>query len=274
MPAPVSRRGMCHPHYEQYRKRRHAYGSWESRYTDAAPVRAHIDALLAAGVGRRRIAELAGIRRSVVQQVLNGRGDRGTGPSNRMLKTNADKILAVTIPELAEKHTVLAAGALVPAVGTARRLQALVAFGYPQSWLATRLGATPTNATRWFHNTDSQILAATARAVAVLFAELQLTPGPSARARHRGARLGWAPPMAWDEDTIDDPDATPHTGTGERVPFPETWAEMCDLGLTIPERLHALNTNPQALIRRLGRNGLPVDPLLLALADDQKRASA
>ena len=34
-------------------------------------------------------------------------------------------------------------------------------------------------------------------------------PGPSAAASHHARRLGWAPPLAWDDTTIGDPDVEP-----------------------------------------------------------------
>ncbi|MGO5480449.1 hypothetical protein ACTQVS_09920, partial [Anaerovoracaceae bacterium HCP3S3_H6] len=39
----------------------------------------------------------------------------------------------------------------------------------------------------------------------------RLSTGPqSTRVRNYAERQGWAPPAAWDDDTIDDPTATPH----------------------------------------------------------------
>lgn len=141
------RRGMCGACYERYRTRQQAYGRWESTYTDAAPVRAHVEALIAAGVGKRRIAQLAGVGRNSLQYITIGRPERGYGASARIQTRIAERILAVPIPDITEKHRALAGGDLVPAVGTVRRLRALVAIGYSQCDLADRLGIERSNST-------------------------------------------------------------------------------------------------------------------------------
>ncbi|WP_205859648.1 helix-turn-helix domain-containing protein, partial [Phycicoccus flavus] len=48
------------------------------------------------------------------------------------------------------------------------------------------------------------------REVRDVYDRLSMTPGPSPETRGWAVKLGYAPPLAWDEDTIDDPTATPH----------------------------------------------------------------
>jgi hypothetical protein len=199
---PPVRRGMCGAHYEQWRTRQHAYGRFKSLYVDAEPARLHVKELQARGLGLRRIAQLAGLNRKILQYLMSGRPDRGTGPCQEVTAETASKILAVELP--ARPHSDNAAHQPVPAVGTIRRLQALVAFGYPRSYLASRLDIQPGNATRLFDDSTTHVLAITARRVEALFGELQLTPGPGIRARNEGRRRGWPLPMQWDEDCIDD----------------------------------------------------------------------
>lgn len=203
---PASRRGYCKSHYMQQRERQLACGRWEILFTDAEPVRAHIERLRSAGLGLRRIAELAEVNRKTLQWVTRGRPERGTPPSNHIAQVNAEKILAVPIPEAA--HRAASPHQLVPGVGTMRRLQALVAFGYPRSYLAGRLGIAPSNATHLFRGAD-RVTAGTARRAEALFTELQMAPGPSNRARNDGKRRRWVLPFAWNEDEIDDPAAVP-----------------------------------------------------------------
>lgn len=204
---PRSRRGLCAAHYEQRRTRDAAYGRWETLYTDAFPVRAHVEALRAAGMGTRTIAEVAGVSRNNIQQLLLGRPERGQGPSRKMLARIAAKIMTVPVPQV--PHAGVAGGAKVPAIGTVRRMQALVRFGYTRSDLADRLGITPSNATHLFRKNTAHVTAETALKVEALFAELQLVQGPSARAAAEGRRRRWPLPFDWDEETIDNPDATP-----------------------------------------------------------------
>lgn len=98
--------------------------------------------------------------------------------------------------------------ALVPAVGTARRLQALVAFGYTWLALENRLGLSRRSLRCIAVGTNSRVLRSTAENIALLFEELSATPGPSSYARKIAARHGWVPPLAW--DSIDDPGELPN----------------------------------------------------------------
>ncbi|WP_295694431.1 hypothetical protein, partial [Lapillicoccus sp.] len=50
------------------------------------------------------------------------------------------------------------------------------------------------------------------RQVRQVYDRLSMTPGPSPTARARAAARGYAPPLAWDDDTIDDPRALPDLG--------------------------------------------------------------
>jgi hypothetical protein len=95
-------------------------------------------------------------------------------------------------------------------------VQALVAFGYPQAHLARELGIDVANMrpltgrpAQDARHLGQEITAARHRQIAVLFDRLQMQPGPSARARNIGNKHGWALPLEWDEESIDDPDAKP-----------------------------------------------------------------
>ena len=196
-----SRRALCNVHYQVTAASEKAAGVWESAYVDAEPVRRHVLALKAAGLGDRRIATLAGVHRGAITKLLNGRKERGTGPSRKILGELATKLCAVEQPNNAA--TLAAPRALIPARGTVRRLQALVADGHPRSALAHRLGITAGNATRLFEDTTEQVTAATARKVAALFEDLKASPGPSSRAVNDGRRNNWPRPPALNLNDID-----------------------------------------------------------------------
>ncbi len=98
----------------------------------------------------------------------------------------------------------------VPGVGTARRLQALAALGYPWVALAPRLHVSPTRVRQLADVVDGVVHRDTAAKVSAVFTELAATPGPSKYARTVAARNGWVPPLAWDD--IDDPAAEPCLG--------------------------------------------------------------
>jgi hypothetical protein len=201
--------------YERARSRQHAYGRWNG-YVDAQHAREHVEKLQAQGMGWKRIARAADVPTGTMWKLIYGVPSSGRPPSARIRPATEAAILAVRLN--------LAPGAIVPGIGTARRLQALVALGWSMSKLATLLDVTPANFGPIIHGTRN-VQAATDRAVRDLYDELWNQQGPRdghrdkiaySRATRYAAAHQWAPPMAWDEGAIDDPDATPDTGSPAR----------------------------------------------------------
>jgi len=199
--------------YNDRRDRLIAYGRW-APYVDAEPVRAHLRMLAACGLGRRRVAQLSGVPDSTLCGLLYGA--HGT-PSRRTRTEIAQRILAVR-PRLADVHDRV----LVDGTGTRRRLRALYALGFTSPALAARLGTTNTQMiSRITARDGAAVYAATARAVIALYDRLWdqdpaahgVPAGVARRAARDAARRGWVVPMAWDDDTIDDPAAQPDPGT-------------------------------------------------------------
>jgi hypothetical protein len=201
--------GLANATYYEARERAIAYGTWQP-WADAGPVREHIRALRGCGIGLRRIAEAAGVDRKRLQAVLGGRPERGTGPQEKVRPALAAAVLAVE-PTL----ELLGAKTPIDATGTHRRLQALVAAGWPQARLAARLGMAPGNFSGTM--TREQVTVRTARAVRALYDVLWAVDPREhgvdnqaySRARNHAASNGWAPVGAWDDDLIDDPQAFP-----------------------------------------------------------------
>jgi hypothetical protein len=192
---------------------RRAKIGYQCSYVDAELARTHIATLRKAGMGLRHIAQVAGINRKSIQILLYGRVDRGTPPSKRIARSTSVAILSVAIP--GRDRDAVAAGGLVDAVGTVRRLQALIAWGYPRSHLGALMGWTG-GQTSCSGNIGAlliarQVRASTAAKVDEIFRSLQNTVGPSERARAEGAKKGWALPIQWDEAALDDP----RTGVGD-----------------------------------------------------------
>lgn len=111
---------------------------------------------------------------------------------------------------------------IVDATGTRRRLQALYAAGWTWRAITARYGTTEGTARN--HARGPTCTATTARKVAALYTELaDLEPAAGTpaelrarnAARRRAREAGWVPPIAWDDDTLDDPTAKPYAG--ERV---------------------------------------------------------
>lgn len=205
--------GPCEAANTRYVARRNrliAYGQWRP-YVDAEPVREHVRTLQAAGLGWRRIAQLAGVPNGSISKLIYGDGRRGMAPSKRVRPHTAAAVLAIQ-PGL----DVLGGTALVDGAGTRRRLQALVAVGWAQARLADHLGIHRTNLNKMLLDQDKPVYARTARAARALYEELWDSPPPqgghrekisASRARNYARERDWFPPAAWDDDLIDLPAA-------------------------------------------------------------------
>jgi DNA-binding NarL/FixJ family response regulator len=99
---------------------------------------------------------------------------------------------------------------VINSLGTARRLQALAAIGWSCPDLAVELGYGSYAAVSYLQRRDRPtVLRSIAERVAAVYDRLSMTPGASVRAVRTAARNGWAPPLAWDDDEIDLPQAKP-----------------------------------------------------------------
>lgn len=208
--------GTAKRNYNRTRYRKTGYGTWQP-FIDAEPVREHLRHLSANGIGWIRAANLAGLKRCTVSAILYGRP--GFPPNAKIRPTTAAKILAVqATPDLLADH------APVPAAGTVRRLRALAALGYPMQELAEQLPIGYDQAIRIAARAPRTVTNAVARATVTLYDRMSLTVPPTTWVHQRAQRTalarGWVPPLAWDDATIDDPNAHPNTGeadTGQDV---------------------------------------------------------
>lgn len=202
----------AHAARQAYWYRLHGYGTWHP-FVDAEPVRQHINTLREYGIGWKQVATLAGVARSIIQKTVYSH--QGRPPQRRLREDVARKILAVK-----PSFDHLADSALVPATGTVRRLQALVAASWPAANLAAELGIKRTYVDLLLREGKTRVAVTTVRAVAELYTRLaDVDPSTAGvdihskrRAQNRARGHNWAPPIAWDDDTIDDPAAEPNYG--------------------------------------------------------------
>lgn len=232
--------------YDENRAKAITAGTWHP-WTDAEPVRIHIRHLQSCDMGLRAIAIAADINRKQLQHILNGRPERGTGPQEKVRPALAVAVLAVE-PTLDN----LAAYCVISAAGTTRRMQALVAGGWPQQRLADAMDWLPTNVSHLM--TAATVTAKNARLVRDVYDQLWnvdpashgASPAGITRAKERAEAARWAPVGAWDDDSIDDPSAFPdwtgHCGTAKGVGLHE------DLDIPLCPQCRA------AVERRLQRN--------------------
>jgi DNA-binding CsgD family transcriptional regulator len=100
---------------------------------DAEPVRAHVRKLKAAGLGYKKIAELAGLNPKTVNTLFRGRPERGTPPPSQIRKTTADKLMAVRPKIMSPKQC-------VPALPFWFMVADMMELGYSKKWIAEQLG--------------------------------------------------------------------------------------------------------------------------------------
>lgn len=143
---------------------------------------------------------------------------------------------------------------LVDSTGTARRLQALAALGWCLTELAARMGTRRSVVGYLRDATRQKINAATADRVRDLYDQLSMVVpvGNSAdRAKRYAQQRRWAPPLAWDDDTIDDPATRSNRGYGPVEGFDEIALERAMAGE--PVRLTKAET--AEVVRRLTDDG-------------------
>ncbi|MFB7707966.1 hypothetical protein [Streptomyces sp. NPDC056105] len=209
------RRPECVERYTNWdrdRIARHAEGTWNN-LVDAEPVRQHLLALEAADVLPNRIAKAAGIP---LQTVRDFTSPRTRGRRYRTSPATAEKILAVTAADATPLY--------VDPTGTHRRLQALVAAGWPLIHIDRRLGYKRERMRKIL--AEKVVLGSTEKLVAATYEELRsLKPERHGvpklyvqQAKQRAAARRWAPPSYWDQypDGIDDPDFEPMYGVTRR----------------------------------------------------------
>ncbi|WP_076260842.1 hypothetical protein [Intrasporangium flavum] len=168
------------------------------RCVDSDPVKQHIERLLASGSSKRAIAAAAGVSPTTITALT--RHEQGT-----ITRTIAAKILAVRPARLHDRS----GDDFVPRVGVVRRLQALQAIGHTCEAIAEAAGATVPIIHNLMLQVGPYVSAMNRDRIHVAYEQLWDQPGRSDKIRRLAAKKGWAPPMAWDDDSIDDPAAIP-----------------------------------------------------------------
>lgn len=207
--------------------------------------RARVCALLDAGFTLRSLARTAGLSHLAIRLVADG-----TWPAVR--RRTACGLLQLTAPQImaAQRPT-----DPVPAAGAQRRIQALMLMGWRHSDLTSRLGFRSAQILE-----RDTITARKHHAVAQVYDCLWDQRGPSLVSTRRAAQRGWMPPMAWDDDTIDNPAARPDTGrTPRRGLDLDEVLLMAERGWTAPQigaRLGVAGDTVTVAARRAGRREL------------------
>lgn len=222
-----------------------------SGLVDATPARDHLKLLIRRGISLRRISELTGLAyRGDLLNIQAG--------APRIQRSAAERILAIHPDPVLYAHP----NRPLDATGTRRRLQALVRIGYTQTYLAGRLGIQIHNIHPLMHG-ETMVNARTARRVRAIYDELWATPqtGPDAtRATNLAIKHGWVSPLAWDDEDIDRPKASPRGGPTSRRALTRAWTHIDDVehliraGVSVPEVVRRCGySSAESLMSRLER---------------------
>jgi len=163
-------------------------------YRDATKARQHVAALRDLGWAWEQIAQAAGLSSWVAHRLH-------AGVTTSLRPESERALLSVPLQPKASHRG-------VDSTGTRRRVQALAWLGWPAAEVASRAGTT-TLSLRTLIQPNRRISYALAMRVAAVYDELSCTPGRSNFAAGKARHHGFAPPAAWDDDTIDDPKARP-----------------------------------------------------------------
>lgn len=138
---------------------------------------------------------------------------------------------------------------LVDATGTRRRIHALAAIGWSATELADRLGYDRSTISKW---TQVRMVHVDTRARVIdLYEQLAMTPGPNRVARRVAAASGWPPPLLWDDETIDDPNAVPAADASDGREFDEVAIQRAMHG----DRVVLTRSERREAVRRLVNRG-------------------
>lgn len=208
-------------YYRDYYRNYERAARGQKPLRDAGPVLQRLHACRDAGMTITAIAAAVGVSTSTVHRVLNE-------PGVRVRESVAQKLLSV--------HP----SRPVTVVGLIRRVQALAALGWTTTQIAEAADVHP-DTVQAFRRGDRTEIHGNAHRLVDAYARLSMRTPPRTnkwekaivtRARREAQRNGWPPPLAWDDDLIDDPAAQPD-GAGYRPGTAiERVAELQEMGLT------------------------------------------
>lgn len=179
----------------RHQRKWYELGRLNGRYdlVDAAPAGRRVALLRRRGWSLRLITEHSRVGRVLLTSAQNG-------TRTHLHRFEADAIMAI-VPTYRDS--------IVPivTVGIGRRLDALAWMGWSRNDIADRIGVS--SRTLWRAKSRQVVAARVARLVSEFYDQNSHIEGPSYVARGLAIKAGAAPPAAWDEHSIDDPDAQP-----------------------------------------------------------------
>lgn len=230
-----------------YRVRREEIGG-ETLRTDATETGKIIDKWMGFGFASPVIGRLVGVTDRTIRMLRN----RDVSKVDREIVRRVEKI------EAKDLYRVARDGEFVSAVGVVRRIQAIMVMGHP----TRALTGTRQMAYLFMSKQRLSVHMDTHRKYAERYRQLVTQPGDDTRTRRRAIKLGYAGPMSWSADSIDDPWAVPELELDdvlEEVLEEQTLIDEVELGLSMGMNARWIvrdTSIPTAmLLKRLDRAG-------------------
>lgn len=145
----------------------------------------------------------------------------------------------------------------IDATGIRRRLQALTALGWTQEQIAKEVGCSRAAINKLMMLSYRRVYSGTALRIKRAYDRLSMTPGPSNISRAKARQFGYLPPLAWDDDTIDNPTAKPNTAERDRDLTDEVLVQRAMSGQSVK----ATKAERLEIIRRWSNAGRPINQL-------------
>jgi plasmid maintenance system antidote protein VapI len=203
-------------------------------FVPLGPLVNHMLELFAAGMTQNDIATQSGVSAVTIGRIMRGK-------QSRVYFSTSRAILGVKPRESVRS------GGVIDGTGTRRRLGALTALGYTTTELSALLGRKRGAVSLILHS--QCVTPATRDAVKGLYDDLSMTVPPETvsakRSRTFARKNGHHPPLAWDDASIDDPNATPHLITAGR---PDGEAILSEVALLLEA-----GESPEHVANILGR---------------------
>ncbi|MFI6443789.1 hypothetical protein [Kitasatospora sp. NPDC050543] len=169
----------CRAAMRAYSRRRNLMAATGRQLTiDAAPVTAHLRRLWAAGAGWNELVAVTSCSSSSISAYLNG-------TRTIVRRTTACRILSVRLAQ------VICPNRSVSALGSVRRLRALVAAGHQIQEISQACGIDQTTVSYLVNQHIETARAATHQAIDAAFERLSMVPGTDTRSIARGRQNGW-----------------------------------------------------------------------------------
>ncbi len=210
----------------------HASGERTMVAPDAAAD--HIASLLGSEWTLGAIARVSGVGVTTLQRI----GSQTRQPK----RIKADVEAAI----LAVQHKGESQRYMIGAVGAVRRIRALATLGWSFREIGRRSGITQRSIVDLNTGVIRNVRPDTYEAICRVYDELWDQPAPERRDGITGrmiryaAKQGWAPPLAWDDDDIDDPAAEPCLGDDERQSLYRKGLSDSEIGRQVGVTSHAI----------------------------------